>query len=222
MKRSIFTIVAALALVLAAPVVAQQEEEPYENRTNPDARSIAPGSGLTLTGTVVEWNDEQLVVRSATGVEHFQILPDTQKPVDLQPGQNVSVDYTRTSQGVMIAQQIRPEGVEAEVTTDTTVDTTSSLTTETELDEPDVTAGLETEADADLESDLDTDVDADLDTDVETTTADADFESDLDADVTADTSVDESLPATGSTLPLAGLLGLLGLAAALGLRSFLR
>ena len=214
MKRSIFTVMAALALLLAMPVVAQ-EEEPYEDRTNPDARSIAPGSGLTLTGTVVEWNDKQLVVRSATGVEHFQILPDTQKPVDLQPGQNVSVDYTRTSQGVMIAQQIRPEGVTAEVTSETTVDTESSLTADTEvdepaIDEPDVTAGLETE------------VETDLDTDVETTTADADFESDLDTGLDEETTYDEPLPATGSKLPLVGLLGLLGVAAALGLRSFLR
>lgn len=201
MKRSIFTVMAALALLLAMPAMAQ-EEEPYQDRTNPDARSIAPGSGLTLTGTVVEWNDEQLVVRTATGVEHIQIVPDTQKPVALEPGQNVSVDYTRTSQGVMIAQQIRPEGVAAE----TTVDTESSLTADT-------TAGLEAEAD------LDTEVETEFDTDVETTTADTDFESDLDTGVDAE---DESLPATGSKLPLAGLLGLLCVAAALGVRSLLR
>ena len=197
MKRSIFTVIAVMSLLLAVPAVAQQEEE---SRTNPDARSIAPGSGLTITGTVVEVNDKQLVISTATGAEHIQILPDTQKPVNLQPGVGVSVDYTRTSQGVMIAQTIRTAGVAGEATADTTA---SSLTTETDAD-------------------LDTDVAVETDTDVH---AELDTESDLDADAdttTADSSLDEDLPATGSRLPLLGLLGLLTVAAALGVRSLLR
>lgn len=197
MKRSIFTVIAVMSLLLAVPAVAQQEEE---SRTNPDARSIAPGSGLTITGTVVEVNDKQLVISTATGAEHIQIVPNTQKPVDLQPGVGVSVDYTRTSQGILIAQTIRTAGEAGEATADTTA---SSLTTETDAD-------------------LDTDVAVETDTDVH---AELDTESDLDADAdttTADSSLDEDLPATGSRLPLLGLLGLLTVAAALGVRSLLR
>lgn len=206
MKRSIFTVIAVLSLLLVAPVVAQQEE-PYESRTNPDARSIAPGSGLTITGTVVESNDKQLVITSTTGVQHIQILPNTEMPVGLEVGQGVSVDYTRTSQGVMIAQKIRTEGVEGEATVDTSVattDTTSSLVTETE---------------ADLDDRSDLSVSADLDADVETTTADTDLQADVDSDLDVDASFDESLPATGSNLPLVALLGLVGMAGALVLRS---
>lgn len=206
MKRSIFTVIAVLTLLLAAPVVAQQEE-PYESRTNPDARSIGPGSGLTITGTVVESNDKQLVITSTTGVQHIQILPNTEMPVGLVAGQGVSVDYTRTSQGVMIAQKIRTEGVADEATVETSVaatDTTSSLVTETEADRND-------------RSDLS--VSADLDADVETTTADTDLQVDVDSDLDVDASFDESLPATGSNLPLVALLGLVGMAGALVLRS---
>lgn len=202
MKRSIFTLIAVMSLLLVVPAVAQEED----SRTNPNARSIAPGSGLTITGTVVEANDEQLVIKSATGVQHIQIVPDTQRPVDLQPGVGVSVDYTRTSQGVMIAQTIRTAGVAGEATTDTTA---SSLTVDTDAD-LDTEVAVETEAD--LRADLDTDSDLD-----------ADFEADLDVDTTTtDSSFDEGLPATGSRLPLLGLLGLLTVAAALGVRSLLR
>jgi LPXTG-motif cell wall-anchored protein len=208
MKRSIFTVIAVLTLLLAAPVVAQQEE-PYESRTNPDARSIAPGSGLTITGTVVESNDKQLVITSTTGVQHIQILPNTEMPVGLEVGQGVSVDYTRTSQGVMIAQKVRTEGVAGEAIVETSVattDTSSSLVTETE-----------TEAELDDRSDLS--VSADLDADVETTTADTDLQAGVDSDLDGDASFDESLPATGSNLPLVALLGLVGMAGALVLRS---
>ncbi|HUP43304.1 MAG TPA: hypothetical protein VM599_08850 [Thermoanaerobaculia bacterium] len=205
MKRSIFAVVSVMALLLAVPAVAQQEED---SRTNPDARSIAPGSGLTITGTVVEVHDEQLVIKSATGVQHIKILPNTQKPVDLQAGVGVSVDYTRTSQGVMIAQTIRTAGVAGEATTDTTA---SSLTVDTDAD-----------LDTDLAVETETDVHAELDTDSDLD-ADADFNADLDVDTTtADSSFDENLPATGSRLPLLGLLGLLTVAAALGVRSLLR
>ena len=209
MKRSIFTVIAAMSLLLAVPVVAQQEE-PYESRTNPDARSIAPGSGLTITGTVVEVNDKQLVISTATGDQHIQILPDTQKPVDLQPGVGVSVDYTRTSQGVMIAQTIRTAGAAGEATVDTSA---SALTTETDAD-------LDTDVAVETETDLTTDANLDTESDLDTN---ADFDADLDDDTaTADTSFDEDLPATGSRLPLLGLLGLLTVAAALGVRSLLR
>lgn len=202
MKRTIFTILAAFALVLAMPAVAQQELE--ESRTNPDADSIAPGSGLTITGTVVEWNDEQLKIRTATGIEHIQLVPRTDRPVEFEVGENVSVDYTRTSQGVMIAQKIRPQGELAEPSVEPMAETEAELQAEVETD---VTT----------EEELETDVTTDFDTDVETTTADTEFERETDAFET-----ESDLPATGSELPLLALFGLLSVAAAVGVRSFLR
>lgn len=210
MKRTIFTILAAFALVLAMPAVAQQDLE--DTRTNPDADSIAPGSGLTLEGTVVEWNDEQLVLRTATGIEHIQLVPQTDRPVEFEVGENVSVDYTRTGQGVMIAQKIRPQGELAEPSVDTTA--TSDLTVETET-EAELQAEVET--DVTTEDELETDVTTDFDTDVETTTADTELERETDAFET-----ESDLPATGSELPLLALLGLFSVAAAVGVRSFLR
>lgn len=240
MKRSLFAAFAALTLLVAAPLVAQQEEyvepqqeenaapqdeslEPYESRTNPDADSIAGDSGLTITGTVEEWNDEQLALRTTTGIEHIQIVPRTDRPATLEVGENVSVDYTRTSQGVMIATEIRPEGT----ATGVGVDTTSDLTADTEpMADETVETDLQAEADVDtsLESDFETDVDTDLDTqaDLDTDTGfDAEADLDTQADLDDDT-MDSTLPATGSELPLLALLGLLSIVAAVGVRSLIR
>ena len=227
MKRVMFAMLAVFALVLAMPAVAQEELD--ESRTNPDARSIAPGSGLTITGTVVEWDEKQLVIQTATGAEHIQLTPRTEKPVEFKTGENVSVDYTRTAQGIMIAQKIRPEGaVTGEATTATTAVTTeSNLTADTEpMDETepleaetDLDVNADLQADVDTYEDTETDVTTDLDTDVETTTADTGYDDDLGADTYEQES---DLPATGSELPLLALLGFLSVAAALGVRSFVR
>lgn len=222
MKRSMFAVFAALTLLFAAPVVAQHEEnvdesqlQPYESRTNPNADSTTQDSGLTITGTVEEWNDEQLVLRTATGIQHIQIVPSTDRPVDFTVGENVSVDYTRTTQGVMIATEIRPEGAlgDADTMTEPVADETLDADVQAEADvdtnldtmDEDVTADVD--AQAGLESDFDTDVDTDLDTQ---------------ADLDTDTTMDSTLPATGSELPLLALLGLLSVAAAVGVRSFIR
>lgn len=200
MKRTIFTILAAFALVLAMPAVAQQDLE--DTRTNPNADSTAPGSGLTIDGTVVEWDDKQLVLRTTTGIQHIQLIPQTNRPVEFEVGENVSVDYTRTRQGVMIAQKIRPEGELAEPSVETTA--TSELT-------------VETETDGEMQAEVETDVTTDFDTDVETTTADTELERETESFET-----ESDLPATGSELPLLALLGLFSVAAAVGVRSFLR
>lgn len=234
MKRAMFGMFAVLALVLAMPAVAQEELD--ESRTNPDARSMAPGSGLTITGTVVEWDEKQLVIQTATGVEHIQLTPQTEKPVEFEVGENVSVDYTRTAQGIMIAQKIRTGGAvtgEATATTELTTDTQpidetepmeadADLTAETDtaLDtESDLDANAGLQADVRTEDELETDVTTDLDTDVETTTADTGYEDDFGAETYEQES---DLPATGSELPLLALLGLLSVVAALGVRSFVR
>lgn len=114
MKRSIFAVLAALTLLGAAPLFAQQQEharQPYESRTNPNAGNITDQSGLTITGTVVKSTDKQLTLRTTDGIEHIQLVPSTEKPVGLTVGENVSVDYTRNDEGVMIARKIRPEGM---------------------------------------------------------------------------------------------------------------
>jgi hypothetical protein len=211
MKRVMFAMLAVFALVLAMPAVAQEELD--ESRTNPDARSIAPGSGLTITGTVVEWDEKQLVIQTATGTEHIQLTPRTEKPVEFEVGENVSVDYTRTAQGIMIAQKIRPEGA---VTGKATTTATTDLTADTDAD---LDANADLQADVDTYEDTETDVTTDLDTDVEATTADTGYDDDLGADTYEQ---DSDLPATGSELPLLALLGLLSVAAAFGVRSFVR
>lgn len=217
MKRVLFTMLAVFALVLAMPAVAQEELD--ETRTNPDARSIAPGSGLTITGTVVEWDEKQLVIQTTTGTQHIQLTPNTEKPVELDAGESVSVDYTRTSQGIMIAQKIRPEGaVTGEATTTATTDLTADTDADLEAD-ADLDANADLQADVDTYEDTETDVTTDLDTDVEATTADTGYDDDLGADTYEQ---DSDLPATGSELPLLALLGLLSVAAAFGVRSFVR
>lgn len=241
MKRSMFALFAALTLLLAAPVLAQEgtveEPQPFAERTNPDARSIAGDSGLTLSGTVVEWNDEQLTLRTTTGVEHIQIVPDTDKPTNFTAGETVTVDYTRTSQGVMIAQEIRAEGETAttphgemhgEMETESRLDTTDTTTRESmDTDvraQADVDTSLDTDTtrNQDFDADANVDTQADFETDVDTdldTRAEADFDTQADLDTTMD---DDTLPATGSELPLVALLGLLSVAAAVGVRSYIR
>ncbi len=219
MKRSMFAIFAAFALLLSAPLAAQDETvQPYESRTNPDAGSIAGDSGLTITGTVVEWNDEQLQIDTTTGVEHIQIVPNTQWSSTLTEGQEVSVDYTRTSQGVMIASKIRTSGAMVNDTDTVTATTTSSLDTDTHAD-MDLEADADMNADADwndgtMEAEADVNADFDADTDLD----DQNYQADLDTEDEWDTN--DELPATGSELPLLGLLGLLSLVAAVGVRTF--
>lgn len=221
MKRSMFAIFAAFALLLSAPLAAQDETvQPYESRTNPDADSITGGSGLTITGTVVEWNDEQLQIDTATGIEHIQIVPNTQWSSSLTEGEEVSVDYTRTSQGVMIASKIRPSGALVDDTDTVTATTTSSLNTDTDVD---TTADLDVDADVDADADwnddtMEAEADVTADFDADTDLDDQDLQADLDTEDEWDTN--DELPATGSELPLLGLLGLLSLVAAIGVRTF--
>lgn len=212
MKRSTLALFAALALLLAAPMVAQeyQEDLPGENealqetsdnRTQPDADSTVGDSALTITGIVQEWTDDQIALKTDTGVHHVKVLPNTDWDGELTVGETVSIDYTRTTQGVMIAELIRSEG---RVDTESTVaeTTTSSLNTDVE-------------ADADWDAnEMDTDVTADFD-------ADANLDDDMQADLDTDDewSSDDELPATGSELPLLGMLGLLAFVGAIAVRT---
>lgn len=214
MKRSMIAMFAAFAMLLAAPVLAQEsnlaeneaQQEANDNRTQPDADSTTGDSALTITGTVHEWTDDQIALRTDTGVHHIKVLPNTDWDGDLTVGERVSIDYTRTGQGIMIAQLVRSEG---QVQTESTVveTTTSSLNTEAEMD---------MEADADMDMDTDAEVTADFDADADL--SDDEYQADMDTEDEWDSN--DELPATGSELPLLGLLGLLSLVAAIGVRTF--
>ena len=189
----------ALALI-AGPAIAQ-EAQPLNNppvqeeRTNPDAPAITGDSGLTITGTVVSFTDSAVVLSSTAGDLTIQMTPQTARPATFTTGENLAIDYVRNSNGTMIATAIRPAG-----TMGTEVDHTLHA-----APAPSVQVETQLQPAPEVEAEVEADVDADLDTDVE-------------ADVDVDTSAD-TLPETGSETPLAGLIGLLALAAATALRT---
>ncbi|HXT22762.1 MAG TPA: LPXTG cell wall anchor domain-containing protein [Thermoanaerobaculia bacterium] len=109
-----------------------------EERTNPVVPTHGPGSGLTASGSVVSSNDEEIVLRTATGITHFKLIPATTGVTAFTEGQRLTIDFTRNEQGVLIAQQVRPEGsTTSELVTPgaaatgvaTEIDTTASTTT---------------------------------------------------------------------------------------------
>jgi LPXTG-motif cell wall-anchored protein len=187
----------ALALI-AGPAIAQ-EAQPLNNppvqeeRTNPDAPAITGDSGLTITGTVVSFTDSAVVLSSTAGDLTIQITPQTSRPATFTTGESLAIDYVRNSNGTMIATAIRPVG-----TPGTEVDHTLHAA-------PAPSVQVETQLQPAPEAEVEADMDADLDTDVE-----------ADVDVVTDA---DTLPETGSETPLAGLIGLLALAAATALRT---
>jgi len=90
--------------------VADPNAPVQEERTNPVVPTHGPSSGLTASGTVVSSNDEEIVLRTATGMTHFKLIPQTTGVTTFTEGQTLTIDFTRNEQGVLIAQQIRPEG----------------------------------------------------------------------------------------------------------------
>jgi len=226
MKRVVLSLMVVLGL-LALPAIAQEAgsttatgETLQEERTNPSSDSIATDSGLTLSGTVVSWNDQQLVLKTITGVEHIQLQSHTVRPSTLTAGESVTVDYTRTSQGVMIAKQIRLGG-------------TMDSTTTTTLTEPATgtgVAGTKIGDGIDQESELEQDVEeavADVGEAADEVGAELsevddaveeEVEEAMDTSLDNDDTIGNELPATGSKAPLAAMLGLLAIGAAVGLR----
>jgi hypothetical protein len=186
-----------------------------EERTNPDMGTTAPGSGLTLSGTVVSWNDQELVVRTTTGIEHIVLQQDTQRPSSFTVGEQVAVDYVRSSQnGVMIARQVRPGGVGSSTTT-TVGESQLEQDVEEGMDELGDTAD---EVGADLsriddaaEEEIEEAVGGSIDNDGAIGNAGQTAALDDADDAT-------TLPATGGKGPLAALLGLLALGVAAVLR----
>jgi LPXTG-motif cell wall-anchored protein len=160
-----------------------------EERTNPAVPTHGPGAGLTASGSVISSNDSEIVLRTATGMTHFKLVPETTGVATFAEGQQLTIDFTRNEQGVLIAQQIRTEGTASTMP--------SGITT------PGAAAAGAAVADA--ASDVAETVDEAVDT---TTTA----------ATTTTTDTTASLPATGSKAPLLGLLGLMALGGAAALR----
>jgi hypothetical protein len=229
MRRVVLALSLGLA-VLVAPAMAQETDtsgtannltqtdgtEVQETRTNPDIGTTAPNSGLSITGTVESWNDNEIVIRTTTGVEHIVLQPETQRPGSFTAGETVTIDYNRSStNGIMIAEQIRRAGV----TGTSTVDTESQLEQDVEegvadLGEAADDAGAAiSQLDDEVEEEIEEEIGSNLDNDAtigDSTTADMD-------DDTTDT-LGTSLPATAGESPLVALLGVLALAGAAGLR----
>jgi LPXTG-motif cell wall-anchored protein len=232
MKNVVLAIAVALVLV-ALPAAAQYDtsapatttttsattttttpttdQAPIETRTNATAPMHSNDPGLTANGTVVSWNDEEVVLKSASGLLHLKLLPTTTGSRTFTEGQSLSIDYSRNEQGVMLAKQIR----EGEVSTTTTTGAAvpgSIGATASNVGEA-VEEGVEETVKADVDNDgaigtRGAPTGSGTDTASTTTTT------------TESTSVDttSNLPATGSNGPLVGLLGLLALGGAAALR----
>lgn len=113
MRQTVLSVFAAAALVFAAPMAAQHEHPQAANEeqrtTRAHAESWGVGHGHTLTGEIVSVEDDALKVRTTTGIENVVLLPDTERLAELDKGDRVAVDYIRSTQGAIIAQQVRSE-----------------------------------------------------------------------------------------------------------------
>ena len=229
MRRSMFTLSAALILVVVAlPLMAQSQNQPYENPTNPNAPSITQGSGLTITGTVVSWTDTSLVLDTASGQRTIQLTDRTQKPSNLKAGETVGVDYTRSAQGVMIAKQVRPQGSESSVTSTTSPAASTAETTEEANESASEQRSEEmntaSEPAEGSKSDLDQNESSEMASGSGSMNQQTNEQSYDENEANEQTAgyTGENLPSTGSDLPLLGLLGLLSLAGAAGIRTLTR
>ena len=184
-----------------APSTAPVQEE----RTNPAVPTHSPNSGLTASGSVASWNKDEVVLRTATGLTHFKLLPDTSGVTTFTEGQRLTIDFDRNEQGVLIARQIRLEGETSTMP--------QGITT------PGAAAAGSNVAEA-VEEGVEETVGADVDNDNAIGTrggTSADTASTTTTETTTE-STTTNLPATGSNAPLAGLLGLLAIGGAAALR----
>ena len=176
-----------------------------EERTNPAVPTHSPNSGLTASGSVASFNNEEVVLRTATGLTHFKLLPNTTGVSTFTEGQRLTIDFDRNEQGVLIAKQIRLEGETAPVAQGIT--TTGAAAAGSNVAEA-VTEGVEETTGADVNNDNMIGTRGGTAHTAATTTGTS----------TTTESTSTNLPATGSDAPLAGLLGLLALGGAAALR----
>ena len=150
----------------------------------------AQDDSQSITGTVVSATPTSLVIQTDDGQKSFILDTESQTPESLSAGNQVTVEYRSNDQGEMVAANVTAE--EGGAMEDSHVAST----------EP----GNESTPAA---------------TEPESTPAPSDQYAGQPADLSADngdTSATASLPATGSKLPLIGLLGLAALAGGLALR----
>ncbi len=181
-------------------------QQPAEVRTNPTSPMHSNDPGLTAQGTVVSWNDDEVVLRTSTGLTHFKLMPSTVGSRTFTEGQALAIDFQRNEQGVLLAKQIRSADL-----TPTTETTTGAVTAGEAVESAAENVGEAVEEG--VEETLSTDVDNDGAVGTRGGEATLDTTS-----TTTTTSTDTNLPATGSNAPLAGLLGLLALGGAAALR----
>ena len=177
-----------------------------EERTNPAVPTHSPNSGLTASGSVASWNNEEVVLRTATGITHFKLLPSTTGVSTFTEGQRLTIDFDRNEQGVLIAKQIRLEGETAPVAQGIT--TTGAAAAGSNVAEA-VEEGVEETVGADVDHDNAIGTRGGTANTASTTTG---------TSSTSTESTTSNLPATGSNAPLVGLLGLLALGGAAALR----
>jgi LPXTG-motif cell wall-anchored protein len=191
-------------------------QQPTETRTNPAVPTHSQDPGLTAQGTVVSWNDDEVVLRTSTGLTHFKLMPNTVGSRTFTEGQSLAIDFQRNEQGVLLARQIRL----ADATTAPAPGVTTSGA---------ATAGQAVEDTADeigedlsrVDDAVEEEVEEAVGTSIDNDGAignDENPANDTSTTATTTTTTDTSLPATGSNAPLAGLLGLLALGGAAALR----
>jgi LPXTG-motif cell wall-anchored protein len=120
MKRVVLAM-ATMTMLVTLRVAAQTYPEPTtsntepkvttqgttEERTNPTSATHSEDPGLTATGTVVSWNDDEVVINTATGPTHVKLLPSTLGARTFTEGESIAIDFSRNEQGVLLAKQIR-------------------------------------------------------------------------------------------------------------------
>ena len=188
-------------------------QQPAEERTNPTSPMHSNDPGLTARGTVVSWNDDEVVLRTTTGLTHFKLMPNTVGSRTFTEGQALAIDFQRNEQGVLLAKQIRSADL-APVTETTTGAATAGQAIENTADE--VGEDLSRVDDA-VEEEVEEAVGTSIDNDGAIGN-DENPTNDTSTTASTTTTTDTSLPATGSNAPLAGLLGLLALGGAAALR----
>ena len=172
-----------------------------EERTNPAVPTHTQDSGLTASGSVVSWNDQEIVLRTSTGLTHFKLVPETVGANNtFQEGQNLSIDFTRNEQGVLIAKQVRmdmaaapPQGITTTGATAAGEAVGATVDQATTPNDSTTTTGT-------------------------TTGTPSEMNASTTSSTTTGTTTGTSMPATASESPLVALLGLMALGAAAGLR----
>jgi hypothetical protein len=196
------------------PDIAAEEEMTQQEMTQP---STLPG--LTLTGELVSFDQEAIRVRTVTGVESLVLTDRTTKPADLAAGDKVAVDFTRSAQGAMIVSQVRKvSDAEMESADHGAMDHTMSGS------EVMAQSGSTTQTAPAQGSTTGSSVDSMSSTGstMNSTSSTAMDDTQVTADTTTYDADSDTLPSTGSDLPLAGLAGLLALGLAAGLRALVR